>query len=80
MLGISGLIVFAILGFILYRASDGAIRTVDCLKDQVEIMALGDFSNSVEEAAASAQEIESSSEELARIAENLIEHMNNFKI
>lgn len=42
---ISALIAVSILGFILYNTSNGAIKTIIRLKDQMNTMALGDFSH-----------------------------------
>ena len=46
---IAGLLVFVILAFILYRASNYAIQIVNKLKKQMELMAQGDFSQDVPE-------------------------------
>ena len=46
---ISGLLVFIILGIILFSASNYAIKIVNKLKEQMGFMALGDFSKDVSE-------------------------------
>lgn len=44
---ISAIIAFIILGFVLYSSSNNAVKVINKLKEQMEFMALGDFSHSV---------------------------------
>lgn len=46
---ISALISILILGFILYKTSNGSIQTINKLKEQMNILAIGDFSNNLDE-------------------------------
>ncbi|AKL94648.1 methyl-accepting chemotaxis sensory transducer [Clostridium aceticum] len=46
---ISGIIAFIILGLILFNVSSDAIKTINRLKEQINFMASGDFSNNVAE-------------------------------
>lgn len=44
---ITGIIVFLLIAFMLYRTSNGAIRTIYKLKEQLSFMSLGDFGKEV---------------------------------
>lgn len=46
---ISALISILILGFILYKTSKGSIQTINKLKEQMNILAVGDFSNNLDD-------------------------------
>ena len=46
---IFALISILILGFILYKTSNGSIQTINKLKEQMNVLAIGDFSNNLDE-------------------------------
>lgn len=46
---ISALISILILGFILYKTSNGSILTINKLKEQMNVLAVGDFSNNLDD-------------------------------
>ncbi|AOY77955.1 methyl-accepting chemotaxis protein [Clostridium formicaceticum] len=59
----SGVIAFMLLGFILFTISNAAIKTINKLKEQMNFMASGDFSNDV------AEDLINKQDELGEIAE-----------
>ena len=62
---ISTLISILILGFILYKTSNGSILTINKLKEQMNILAVGDFSNNLDD------DILKSADEFGQIANSV---------